>query len=89
MTDKLNNLVETTAVELGGYYLAGDNDVWDQNLTKDRLYLIQKVVSSVDFYVQGDDGEETWVAMDCINSDLFGVSLCDTRGKLFSNPANV
>lgn len=89
MTNKLNNLVETATVELGGYYLAGDNETWDQNLTKGQLYLIVKVITSVDFYVKGDDGEETWLAMDCINSDGLVAGECNTRGKLFANPANI
>lgn len=91
MTDKLNNLVETDKVELGGYYKAGDNPTWDMGLTKGQLYLITEIiVENIDFRVTGDDGivSGIWIAMDCIAAASERYPEL-THGKLYRNPANV
>lgn len=82
MSDLLNNLIETDIPEVGGYYRAGSDSVWDCGLTAGRLYIIEAVETEEDFYVTNDSGEHaTWIAMDCVIVSEYG-------GKLYANPAN-
>lgn len=102
MTDKLNNLVIADIPEVGGYYRAGDCEVWDEELTLGQLYLIKRVrdnncgggdendciLTVVDG--EGKELEEVWMAMSPVVTGYTNRSHGSTiPGTFYKNPAKV